>query len=109
MFVSRSFCKYFRNFDNFTLFKHPRTHGQFVNARYARFTNSNPSSGFASARIWIFDLTPFNQKTGHLSLCVCQDPQKLIKAMTLLIESTFIYIRGSSIEKTQILVRHYDR
>ena len=34
--------------------KHPRTHSQFVNARYARFTNSNPSSGFASACIWIF-------------------------------------------------------
>ena len=34
--------------------KHPRTHGQFVNARYARFTNSNPSSGFASARIGVF-------------------------------------------------------
>ena len=62
--------------------KHPQTHGQFVNARYARFTNSNPSSGFAPAwpplGLGFFDLTPFDQKTGHLSMRVYQDPQKLI-------------------------------
>ena len=26
----------------------------------------------------VFDLTPFDQKTGHPSLRVCQDPHKLI-------------------------------
>ena len=50
--------------------KHPRTHGQFVNARYARFTNSNPSSGFASTRIGFFLISLRSIKKPAIRPCV---------------------------------------
>ena len=57
--------------------KHPRTHGQFVNARYARFTNSNPSSGFASARIGVFWSHSVRSKNWPFVLACLSGPTKI--------------------------------
>ena len=60
--------------------KHPRTHGQFVNARFARFTNSNLKLRLRLSldRGFSISLTSFARpkNLGHPPLGVCQALEK---------------------------------
>ena len=76
--------------------KHPRTHGQFVNARYARFTNSNPSSGFASARIGVFWSHSVRSKNRPFVLACLSGPTK-INIVTPPSNQSFISMNSTSI------------